>query len=164
MKRSVCWVTMLVLCAGCETSANPLDGILGGGSTLTAAQATGNWSFTVQQTLTLPCSNTPLANGTLITSHLDVLSDGSLGPTTSFWQDPIAGGSRPLSGFVLLIDGTIDLHLAAPTVRSNAQMELQGRITAAGALTGTLSDPEPGFFQVFGSGGCQYTVTGSKTG
>ncbi|MDQ6689547.1 MAG: hypothetical protein M3Z18_03480 [Gemmatimonadota bacterium] len=153
---------MLVFCAGCETSANPLDAILGGGTTLTAAQATGNWSFTVQQTLTLPCSNTPLANGTLITSRLDVLSDGTVG-AASFWQDPIAGGSRPLSGFFLLTYGTIDLHLAAPTVRSNAQMELQGRITAAGALTGTLRDPEPGFFQVFGSGGCQYTVTGNKT-
>jgi len=27
-----------------------------------------------------------------------------------------------------------------------------------------MTDPAAGFSQVYGSGGCQYTVTGSKTG
>jgi hypothetical protein len=43
-------------------------------------------------------------------------------------------------------------------------MELLGTMTASGTLTGTLRDPEAGFTQVFGTGGCEYTASGIKTG
>jgi hypothetical protein len=36
-------------------------------------------------------------------------------------------------------------------------------MTPSGTLSGTLRDPEPGFTQVFGTGGCEYTVSGIRT-
>jgi len=43
-------------------------------------------------------------------------------------------------------------------------MELTGTMSSGGTFTGgTLRDPAPGFFQVFGTDGCQYTATGLKT-
>ena len=163
MKRTALWLAITVLFAACENSADPLGGFLGGGGAITAAQATGNWSFTLQRTTTLPCSTAPLANGRVITAHLDVLSAGTLSSSTSIWQNPISGATQPLSGSVRLSDGITDLFFAAPAVRGDAVMELRGTMTSVGAFTGTLTDPAPGFTQVFGTGGCEYSVSGNKT-
>ena len=162
MRRTVLWLTIIVLFAACENSAGPLGGILGGGNAITPAQATGNWSFTLQRTTTFPACTNPLANGQVITAHTDILSDGTAGSASS-WLNPISGTVQPLSGVVRLSDAFSDLLFAAPAVKATAQMELRGTMTSAGAFTGTLTDPEPGFSQVFGTGGCQYSVTGTKT-
>lgn len=162
MRRTVLWLTIIVLFAACENSAGPLGGILGGGNAITPAQATGNWSFTIQRTTTFPACTNPLANGQVITAHTDVLSDGTAGSASS-WRNPTSGAVQPLSGVVRLSDAFLDLFFAAPAVRVTAQMELRGTMTSAGAFTGTLTDPEPGFSQVFGTGGCEYSVTGTKT-
>jgi hypothetical protein len=154
----------LVLFVGCENSASTLFGVIsGGGGGITATEATGSWTFTVQQNTTLPACTAPLANSQTIIAHLDVLSDGTLN-TTSSWLNPISGAVEPLTGAVALSSGLTDLFFAAPAVRSDAQMELRGTMTALGGFTGTLTDPEPGFSQVFGTGGCQYNVAGIKTG
>jgi hypothetical protein len=84
--------------------------------------------------------------------------------TTSSWQNPISGVVQSLTGAVALTSGLSDLFFAAPGVSFNAQMELRGTMTALGVFTGTLTDPEPGFSQVFGTGGCEYNVAGVKTG
>jgi len=163
VKRAVLWLTMIVLVAACENSADPLGGILGGGGgALTAAQATGSWLFTVQRTTTLPCTSA-LASGQQITAQLFVLSDGTVG-TTSSWLNPISLAVEPVSGLVGLTDGITRLTFAAPSVNSTASMELRGTMTSAGGFTGgTLTDPAgSGFSQVFGSGGCEYSVTGTK--
>jgi len=110
VKRAVLWLTMIVLVAACENSADPLGGILGGGGgALTAAQATGSWLFTVQRTTTLPCSNA-LANGPQITAQLFVLSAGTVG-TTSSWLNPISLAVEPVSGLVGLTDGITRLNV-----------------------------------------------------
>ena len=155
---------MMMLFAACENSANSLIGVVsGGGGAITPAQATGNWSFTVQQTTTLPSCTAPLASGQIIIAHLDVLSDGTVG-TTSSWVNPLSGSVQSLSGLVRLTDGVTDLTFTAPSVSGTAGMELRGTMTSAGGFTGgTLTDPAPGFSQVFGSGGCAYTATGTKT-
>jgi hypothetical protein len=160
VRRLVLCLTSIVLFGACENSANPLDGILGGGGALTQAQATGNWSLTVQGTTTFPACANQLANGTVITTHLDVGSDGALAGTSS-WLNPISATVLALTGSVSLTNGATDLHFAGGS--SSAQMELLGTMTASGTLSGTLRDPEPGFNQVFGTGGCEYTVNGVKT-
>jgi hypothetical protein len=47
---------------------------------------------------------------------------------------------------------------------SSSAMELRGTISSAGSMTGTLTDPGAGFTPVFSVGGCEYVVTGTKTG
>jgi hypothetical protein len=163
VKRTVLWLTTLVLFVGCENSAGLFGVINGGGGGLTAAQATGTWTFTLQQTTTFPACTAPLANSQTIVATLVVLSDGTLN-TTSSWQNPISFAVQPLTGAVALTSGLSDLFFAAPAVRAGAQMELRGTMTALGGFTGTLTDPESGFSQVFGTGGCEYNVAGIKTG
>ena len=160
MKRLVLCLTAIVLLGACEVSANPLEAILGGGGALTQAQATGNWSLTVQPTTTFPACTNPLASSSLISTHLDVGTDGVLTASSS-WVDPIASAVRILSGSVNLTNGATDLHFAGSS--TSAQMELVGTMTASGTLSATLRDPEPGFTQVFGTGGCEYTVSGIRT-
>lgn len=160
MRRSVLLLAMLVSTTACENSTDPFDGIIiGGGGAITQAQAAGNWSFTLQRTTTLPCTTAPLANGTVITTHLDVLSDGTLSSSSS-WVNPGSGAVQSLSGQVRLSDGITGLTL---TASGTGAMELQGTMTAAGTFAGTLTDPAAGFSQVFGSGGCEYTASGIKT-
>jgi hypothetical protein len=160
LKRLVLCLTTIALLAACETSANPLEGFLGGGGALTAAQATGNWLFTVHPNTTLPACSTPLTDGQTITAHLDVQSDGAVASTSS-WVNPLTTAVNTLGGSVDLTNGSSDLLF---TASSGAQMELQGTINSSGGFTGgTLRDPEAGFSQVFGSGGCEYSVTGIKT-
>ena len=160
MRRFVLCLTTIALIGACETTTNPLDGILSGGGSLTQAQATGNWSLSVQRTTTFPACANPLADGSAIATHLDVGTDGTLSGTSS-WTNPISTTVLSLSGSVNFSNGATDLHFAGAT--SSAQMELLGTMTASGTISGTLRDPEPGFTQVFGTGGCEYTVTGVKT-
>lgn len=163
MRRNVVWLAAVVALAGCETSTDPLFGELGGGAgAITPAQAAGNWTFTLQQSTTLPACNAPLANSQTIIARLDVSTTGTLN-TTSSWANPISFTVDPLFGTVVLSSGITDLHFAAPEFRADAQMELRGTMTTSGGFTGNLTDPEPGFAQVFGTGGCAYSVSGIKT-
>ena len=160
MRRLVLCLTTIVLFNACETSTNPLDGLLGGGGALTAAQATGNWSFTLSRTSTLACSPPALASGVVISAHLDVLSDGSVANSSS-WLNPISSVVEPLSGSVDLTNGATSLLFA---ISGSAAMELvPGTITSSGTITGTLTDPGAGLSPVFASDGCQYSVSGVKT-
>jgi len=152
---------MLGATAGCETSSDPLIGTSGGGGVLTAAEATGNWSITVTRTTNLNCTGA-LASGQTILAHLEVLSDGSV-TTPSSWQNPVSGAVQTLTGTVNLSTGALDLTFGAGV---GAAMELfPGTMSAAGQITGaTITDPAAGFSQVFGSNGCQYSASGTKTG
>jgi hypothetical protein len=163
VKRLVLCLATMVLFAACENSTDPLGGFLGGGGAITQAQANGNWSFTLRRTTTFPACTNPLADGSVVTARLDVLADGTLAATSS-WLNPISGTVQALSGSVDLTNGASTLHFAAPAVSGTAQMEITGTMTASGGLTGTLRDPEPGFSQVFGTGGCEYSASGIKTG
>jgi hypothetical protein len=160
VRRLVLCLTAIVLFGACENSTNPLDGIFDGGGALTQAQATGNWSLTVQRTSTFPACANPLANGSVITTRLDAGTDGVLAGTSS-WVDPLSATVLLLTGSVNLTNGATDLHFAGGT--GSAQMELLGTMTASGTISGTLRDPEPGFTQVYGTGGCEYTVTAVRT-
>lgn len=160
MRRLVLCLTTMVLLSACENSADTLGGIINSGGALTAAQATGNWSFTLSRTSTLACSPPALASGVVISSHLDVLSDGTVA-TTSSWQNPISGVVEPLSGSVDLTNGATLLTFA---ISANAAMELvPGTMTSSGTVGGTLTDPAAGLSPVFASDGCQYSVSGVKT-
>jgi len=159
VRRIVLLLTLLVSVAACETSTDPFIGF-GGTPGITQAQADGNWSFTVQQTSTLGCTTGSLANGQVLTATMDVLADGTLAASTSFWQNPPTTVVRPLSGSIILTSGFTDLFMAAAS-GSSAAMELRGTMTSVGSFSGTLTDPAPGSFQVFGA--CSYTATGSKT-
>ena len=154
-------LALLVSTAGCENSTDPLLGIGGGGGALTATEATGNWSFTLQRTTTFPCTGA-LANGQVITAHLVVLSDGTVASTSS-WQNPLSGSVNQLGGTVSLTNGAIDLTFGA-TVGSAMEL-FPGVMSSTGTVAGaTLTDPAAGFSQVFGTDACQYSVTATKTG
>lgn len=150
-------LSLAVLTAACEQSKDPFLFGIGGSGGLTQAQATGNWSFVVTQS-SLACASGSLANGQAISTHLDVLADGTLS-TSSFWQSPLSSSSLSLSGSVTLGTGITDLFL---TSTAGAEMELRGTMTSSRTFTGTLTDPAAGFLPVFSA--CGYTTTGSKTG
>jgi hypothetical protein len=160
VRRIFLCLTLAVVTA-CEGTTDPFGGFIeGGGGAITAAQASGNWSFTVQRTTTFPCTSA-LASGQTIATNIAVLSDGSVS-TTSSWANPVASGAvEALDGVVTLSNGLVDFILSVNTSRA---MELTGTMSSAGTFTvGTLRDPAPGSFQVFGTDGCQYTVSGVKT-
>ena len=159
VRPAILCLTLLVSLSACETSTEPFPGFGDDGS-ITATQAAGNWSFTVQRTSTLGCTSGSLANGQTLTAQLTVLSDGTV-TTGSTWQNPPSTQPRPVSGSVTLSSGFADLFLAA-SPGSSAAMEMRGTINSAGGFVGTLTDPAPGSFQVFGA--CSYTASGSKTG
>ena len=162
MRPIVLCLTCLVLTTSCETSTDPFIGFGGsGGGIITQAEATGDWSFTLRKTTTLPCSGGSLADGQVLTAHLDVLADGSVNSTTSTWRNPSTNAVLPASGTVRLSDGHTDVHLSAGS-GSGAGLELVGTITSAGTFTGTLNDPDSGLLPVFSAGGCEYTAPGTK--
>lgn len=156
-------LAILVSTAACETSGDSLIGIGGnGGGAVTQTQAAGDWSFTVRKTTTLPCSGGSLADGQVLTAHMDVLTDGTLNATTSSWQNPPTTVVRPLSGTVRFTDGFVDLFFSASSGSASA-MELRGTVSATGTFTGTLTDPAPGFSPMFSVGGCEYSTAGTKS-
>jgi hypothetical protein len=162
VKRSLLLVSALVVVAACETSTDPLDGIInGGGGAISPDEATGTWTFTLQRTTTFPCTGA-LASGQSITAFFDVLADGTLSSTSS-WQNPISSVAEPLSGTVGLTNGALRLTFDAT---SGAAMDLStGTMNASGTVTAaTITDPAPGSFQVFGSDACQYSATAVKAG
>ncbi len=156
-------LTLLVMTAACETSTDPgLFGIGGsGGGVVTQAEASGNWSFTVTKTSTLPCSGA-LADGSVITAHLDVQADGTLNTSTSFWQNPPTAVVFPLSGAVNLSSGSTDLVLSSGA-GSASGMELRGTITPTRSFSGTITDPAAGLSPMFSTAtGCEYNSPGTK--
>ena len=159
MRPAILCLTLLVSLSACETSTDPFPGFGDDGS-ITATQAAGNWSFTVQRTSTLGCTAGSLANGQTLTAQLAVLSDGTV-TTGSTWQNPPSTQPRPVSGAGTLSSGFADLFLVA-SAGSSAAMEMRGTMNSAGGFVGTLTDPAPGSFEVFGA--CSYTASGSKTG
>lgn len=160
MRPAILCLTLLVSLSACENSTDPFIGF-GGDGGVTATQAAGSWSFTVQRTSTLGCTSGSLVDGQVLTAQLDVLADGTIATATSTWQNPPSTQIRPVSGAITLSTGFADLFLAA-SPGSSAEMELRGTMTSGGAFTGTLTDPAPGSFQVFGA--CSYTASGTKTG
>lgn len=152
-------LTLLVSLSACEVSTDPFIGFDGGGA-ITAAQATGNWSFTVQRTTDFACASPSLANGQVLTAHLEVLADGTVSGTTSFWQTTASVGGA-VSGFINLGSGVITPALTLAASAGSA-MELQGTFTSAGTFSGTLRDPKAGFFPVLAV--CTYSTGGVKTG
>jgi hypothetical protein len=153
---------LLVSTSGCETSTDPFIGF-DGGAGLSQTQAAGNWSFTIHPSTTPACASGSLADGQVLTVHLDVLTDGTVAPATSFWQNPPTTVVRPISAgsVITLSSGFTDLFLAG-SASSGTEMELRGTMNTAGSFSGTVSDPNPGKFPVFGV--CSYSSTGVKTG
>lgn len=161
MRRIALCLTLIVSTSACETSTDPFIGFDGGGG-LTQTQAAGNWSFTLHPSTTPGCAAGSLADGQVLTVHLDVLSDGTVAPATSFWQNPPTTAVRPISAgsSVILTTGFTDLFLAG-SAGSGTEMELRGTMNTAGSFSGTVSDPNPGKFPVFAV--CGYSATGVKT-
>lgn len=166
MKRFVPSLALIILITACESSTDPISGIGGdgGGGAITQAQASGDWSFTVRKTTTLSCSGGSLADNAVLTAHTDVLAAGTIATSTSFWQNPPVTVIRPLSGAVRFSDGVTAFLMFSSSTNTSLGMELRGTMTSTGTFTGTLTDPAPGFTPVFGTGGCEYTATGTKTG
>lgn len=156
MRPTILCLTLLVTVAACETTTDPFIGS-GGSAAITQAQATGNWTFVVHPTNALACSSGSLADSQVLTAHLDVLSDGTVTSTTSFWQVPSPFVTGAVSGAVDLPNGRPNLSLTGSGGRG---MELTGTMTAAGTFIGTLRDPDPGLLPVFAA--CTYNTTGTK--
>lgn len=166
MRASFSLVLLLLATSACETTSDPLDGIggTGGGGTITQAQAAGNWSISLRRTTTLACGGGSLADGQILSAHFDVLADGTLSASTSTWLSPSSSLVRPLTGAVRLTDGVTDVFFVAGSGNTSSAMELRGTVGSGGTMTGTLTDPGAGFTPVFSIGGCEYVVTGTKTG
>lgn len=166
MRRILFSTVLLALVTACESSTDPIDGVGGNGpgsGAITQAQATGDWSFTLDRTpATCPAGSLP--DNQLIIAHLDVISNGtttgSLTTVTSNWQAPPATTIRGLEGTVRFSDGFANLILRGTA--ANTAMELRGTINSTGVFTGTVTDPAAGFFPVFSTGACAYTATGVK--
>ena len=154
---------LLAIATACENSTDPfLFGIGGGGGgAVTQAQATGDWSFSVRKTSTLPCTGGSLTDGSVLTAHLDALTDGTLNASTSSWQNPPGTVVFPLTGNVSLSTGAVDLIFSGGS-GSGSGMELRGTIAPTGTFTGTLTDPGAGLTPMFSAGGCEYSTSGTK--
>lgn len=168
MRRILYLAAVTALFSGCEASTDPLEGVGGdppGGGSITQAQATGDWSFTLDRTST-SCSTGSLPDNQVLIAHLDVISDGtstgSLLGSTSGWRASPSTTVRGLDGTLRFNDGFGSLILRGTTAGTG--MELRGTFTSVGGFTGTLSDPAAGLLPVFGSGACAYNATGVKTG
>jgi hypothetical protein len=161
VKRVALLLCIMMSMSACETSTDPLDGIINGGGSITPSQASGNWTFTLQRTTDFACTGA-LASGQTINTFLDVSADGTL-TTASSWQNPISAAVQQLTGTVGLNNGAVTLTFAAGGGRA---MELTaGTMTSAGSVTsGSVIDPSAGFAQVFGSDACRYSATAVKTG
>ena len=164
-------LTALVVASlvACETATGPSFGTGGGTSApalgLTAAQASGSWSFTLRRTLTgFDCPNGGLIDGQLLNSQITVSTDGTVAVATSAWQYLPNTPVRPLSGQVRLSDGFTDILFRAGGTNLSSAMRLQGSMTSTGTFSGTMTDPAPGFNPVFSISGCFYNVTGTRTG
>jgi hypothetical protein len=94
--------------------------------------------------------------------HLSVLADGSV-TSLSSWRNPVSGAVQTIGGTINLSNGAMDLVFGSSV---GAAMELfPGTMTSSGTIVGgTITDPAPGSSQVFGTDGCKYTTTGTKTG
>lgn len=160
MRRIVLCLAVLAFSSACENTTDPIFGVGTGGNAITQAQASGNWSFTLQQTTTLACTGA-LSNGQILTVHLDIASDGTVNAGTSTWQNPPTTLLRPVTGSIRFSDGFADLFLSS-SGGSSSEMELRGTMTSSATFSGTLTDPAPGFSPIFGSSGCEYTATGTK--
>src|SRR4051794_41249884 len=125
-------VSLLFVLSACENTSDPLGGFGGdgGGGAVTQADAGGNWSLTVRRTSTLACTGGSLADGQVLTAHLDVLTGGSLNAPTSSWQNPPNTSVRPLSGSVRFSDGLTDLIMTSSSANTTSGMELRGTISA----------------------------------
>jgi hypothetical protein len=154
-------MSLLILTSACETSTDTLFGTGGGGGSVTQAEVAGNWSFTLTKTTTLACTGGALSNGQVITTQMDVGSDGTLNTATSVWEDPPDNLAHPLSGAIRFTDGVADLILPV-SPGSGSAMELRGTFSANSSFSGTLTDPAAGFTPVFGTSGCEYTASGTK--
>ena len=154
-------LTLLVLTAACETSTDPFFGTGGGaGSPVTAAEVSGNWSFTVNHNTTFPCTGGSIPDGTVLTATVNVLTDGTVNGASSFWRTP-ATSNFPLSGSVSLSIGVADLFLSGGN-GTGSSMELIGTMSPTGSFTGTLHDPAAGFSPIFSASGCDYAAAGTK--
>lgn len=155
-------LVLLVLTAACENSNDPFlfgqGG--GGGGAVTQAQITGNWSFTINKTATLPCTGGSLNDGTRLSAHLDVLADGTL-TSASTWTNPSSGAVAPLSGRVTVTNGVTDLTMSGGGATTSG-MELTGTMSPSGTFNGTLHDPQAGLTPMFSAGGCEYATAGTK--
>lgn len=165
MKRIALGIALVAVVTGCEASTDPIDGVGNNGpdgGAVTQAQATGDWTFTLQRTATLACGTGSLPSNQPIFAHLDVLTNGTLTTSTSLWQTSLAAPVRPLAGTLRFTDGFANLTLFASSTNTSSGMELRGTITSTGTFNGTATDPAPGLNPVFSSTGCAYTATGVK--
>jgi hypothetical protein len=160
VRRIVFCLSLLVLASACETTTDSIFGVPGGSGAVSQSQAAGNWVFTLQRTSTLAC-NGGLANGQLVTAHLDVGADGTVNTGTSTWQNPPTTLVRPISGTIRFTDGFTDLFLSSSSGSASA-MELRGTMSSSATFSGTLTDPAPGSSPIFGTSGCEYTASGTK--
>jgi len=152
-------LAVISVAAACENSADPLLGFPGGGGgAVTQAQASGTWNLTLTKTTTLACTGGALADGSLIPVNLSVQSDGTVA-TTSTWRSVTSGALLPVGGTVSFADGFTDLILSS----GGSGMELRGTMTSGGTFSGTITDPAPGLTPVYGTGGCEYNASGSKS-
>jgi len=159
--------TLTALLAGCESSTDPIEGVGGnglGGGAVTQAQASGDWSFTLRRTTTLSCTGGSLPDNQVMLAHFDVTNTGTLSTATSTWQASPPGTVRALQGTLSFSNGRATLTLFPSVTNTSSAMELTGTVTAAGSFTGTLRDPAAGFTPVYSGSGCEYSVTGVKTG
>ena len=165
--RRILYAAAVVAAIGCGETGDPIGGVGGpgsGGGAITQAQASGDWSVTLQRTNTLTCTGGSLPNNQVLLMHLDVVSNGTLTPATSTWRASPSATVRALAGTVNFSTGLTNLSLYASATNTTSRMDFSGTLTAAGALSGTVTDPDPGATPVFSGNGCEYNATGVKTG
>lgn len=126
-----------------------------GPDALTASQVSGIWDV----------SMTGCLGGTL-PMRLVAERNGDLTSAQNAWTNNEAqlGFSRPLEGSVTLSSGAAEIHLFADA-NHVAALLFVGTLTADGHLSGTMTDPMPGFQPVVHLSTdppCEAAAAGSK--
>ncbi len=137
-------LVLLLACGGDST----------GSSELAASDVSGTWDLNA----------TGCLNGDLPVK-LSASSSGALTSAVNTWtNDESFGFFRPLEGTVDLSSGAAEFHMWADGSH-NAAVLFVGTLHSDGSLTGTVSDPMPGYGPIFhlsGGPACTSDVTGHR--
>lgn len=159
LKRAALVAVMALATMGCGANSDLLNAKPGPPLVVTAAQASGAWTFTLTP-ISGSCAGGGLPAVSTFQATLDFGADGKIVSEGSFWKRTSTSAAGQLTGSVQLTTGLASLTFLGSTSAVGAQ--LTGAMSAAGSFTGQLKDPATGLAALFAGAPCEYNVTGAR--